>query len=116
MAFEFIESHRCRSSGREQDECAANRTVLPSCSRPRNEIKRTDRKELPLGDAFVWIIAGYIVYLKESKFQTLMKPRHLLTILALSPQASSLHDAVNYPVEGNKGAATSRFRSIPFPI
>ena len=34
-----------------------------------------------------------------------MKPRHLLTILALSPQASSLHDAVNYPVDGNKGAA-----------
>ena len=30
-----------------------------------------------------------------------MKPRHLLTILALSPQASSLHDAVNYPVDGN---------------
>ena len=30
-----------------------------------------------------------------------MKPRHLLTILALSPQASSLHDAVNYPVNGN---------------
>ena len=34
-----------------------------------------------------------------------MKPRHLLTIIALSPQASSLHDAVNYPVDGNKGAA-----------
>ena len=31
--------------------------------------------------------------------------RHLLTIIALSPQASSLHDAVNYPVDGNKGAA-----------
>ena len=31
-----------------------------------------------------------------------MKPRHLLTILALSPQASSLHDAVNYPVDGNR--------------
>ena len=30
-----------------------------------------------------------------------MEPRHLLTILALSPQASSLHDAVNYPVDGN---------------
>ena len=60
---------------------------------------------MPLGDTFVWIIAEYIVYLKESKFQTLMKPRHLLTILALSPQASSLHDAVNYPVDGNKGAA-----------
>ena len=31
-----------------------------------------------------------------------MKPRHLLTILALSPQASSLHDAVNYPVKGGQ--------------
>ena len=37
-----------------------------------------------------------------------MKPRHLLTILALSPQASSLHDAVNYPVDGNvRGLAFS---------
>ena len=37
-----------------------------------------------------------------------MKPRHLLTILALSPQASSLHDAVNYPVNGNvRGLAFS---------
>ena len=37
-----------------------------------------------------------------------MKPRHLLTILALSPQASSMHDAVNYPVDGNvRGLAFS---------
>ena len=63
---------------------------------------------MPLGDTFVWIIAEYIVNLEESKFQTLMKPRHLLTILALSPQASSLHDAVNYPVDGNvRGLAFS---------
>ncbi len=37
-----------------------------------------------------------------------MEPRHLLTILALSPQASSLHDAVNYPVDGKvRGLAFS---------
>ncbi len=37
-----------------------------------------------------------------------MEPQHLLTILALSPQASSLHDAVNYPVDGKvRGLAFS---------
>ena len=80
-----------------------------------------------------------------------MKPRHLLSIfflvllvilppavpafaqeaitldrrnyIALSPQASSLHDAVNYPVDGNKGAAdisiplyTVEYGGIRIPI
>ena len=67
-----------------------------------------------------------------------MKLRHLLSIFflflvvilpesvpafALSPQASSLHDAVNYPVDGNKGAAdisiplyTVEYGGIRIPI
>ncbi len=43
--------------------------------------------------------------------------------IALSPQASSLHDAVNYPVDGNKGAAdisiplyTVEYGGIRIPI
>lgn len=43
--------------------------------------------------------------------------------IALSPQASSLHDAVNYPVEGNKGVAdisiplyTVEYGGIRIPI
>lgn len=43
--------------------------------------------------------------------------------IALSPQASSLHDAVNYPVDGNKGVAdisipiyTVEYGGIRIPI
>lgn len=32
--------------------------------------------------------------------------------IVLSPEAAALHDAVNYPADGNKGFRTYRYRSI----